>query len=98
MAKTLYAGFERFELGMTMAQAQSGSHQGRCDDDVAVLCEVPEIAAQLDAFGAEKIAAELKGYGAWDAEELADHTQNRARLVWCAACNIAEGEFLEEQA
>jgi len=86
----MFATFNRFELQMTMAQAESASHQGRCDDDVAALVRVPAIRRQLDNIGPEKIAAELKEYGAWDSDELADDAANRERIVWIAAGDIAE--------
>jgi hypothetical protein len=38
----------------------------------------------------EACAAYLKGYGAWDAEELADHDRNLDRLVWLAGCDLRE--------
>lgn len=86
----MFASFNRFELQMTMAQAESASHQGRCDDDVAALLECRKIVRQLDKIGPDKIRSELKEYGAWDAEELADDAANRARIVWIAAGNIRE--------
>ena len=86
----MFALFNRFELKMTLAQAESASHQGQCDEDVADLVELPAIRRQLDKIPADDIRAELKEYGAWDDEELADDDQNRHRLVWCAACNIKE--------
>lgn len=75
---------------MTARQAESASHQGRCDDDVAFLLTMPAIRRQLDRIGPEAIRAELKEYGAWDQNELADDVQNRARIVWIAAGNICE--------
>jgi hypothetical protein len=86
----MIAHFDRFEIKMTAAQARSASHQGQCDDDVERLTNHPEIRRQLDKIGPEKIAAELKEYGAWNAEELADHEQNRRRIAWIAAGNIVE--------
>ena len=88
----MYALFERFELAMTLDNARSASHQGQCDDDVRALSEVPGIRQQLDALDPEKVRAELKEYGAWDAEDLADHEQNLQRVLWLAACNIVEGQ------
>jgi hypothetical protein len=32
----------------------------------------------------------LSGYGAWDANELADHEQNRQRVLWIWACDCSE--------
>lgn len=86
----MYTTFERFEIELTKEQALSGSHPGPCDEDIAELLKVPEIAAQLDKIGDETIKAELKEYGAWDEAELADNEQNRARILWIACGNIRE--------
>jgi hypothetical protein len=32
----------------------------------------------------------LKGFGAWDDEELADHEENLRRLVWLTGCGLRE--------
>lgn len=86
-----YACFNRFEIAMDMDDALSCSHQGQCDQDVADLLDTSaDINAQLDAIGAEAIRQELKEYGAWDCEELADDAQNRHRIVWCAANDIKD--------
>lgn len=84
----------RLELCMTLEQACSASHQGQCDDDVDALSRVPEIAAQLAAFDPVLLARELKEYGAWSPEELADHEQNLQRMLWLAAGSIVD-ESLE---
>jgi hypothetical protein len=85
------AYFDRFYLTMTRAQASSASHQGQCDNDVLALSSVPSIASQLAAIKPADIAAELREYGAWDDNELADHSQNLQRILWIAAGNICEG-------
>ena len=37
----------------------------------------------------------LKEFGAWSADELQDHEQNRRRVLWTACCDIKEqGEWL----
>lgn len=86
----MFAMFERFELQMTRNQAASASHQGQCDDDVAMLLTNRKITRQLDKIGPDAIRDELREYGAWDTIELSDNEQNRARIVWIAACNINE--------
>ena len=87
----MYATFERFELQMTKEQALSASQPGKdASEDVAELLKLPAIRRQLDKITPETIKAELSKYGAWDDIELADDQQNRARLVWIAACNIRE--------
>lgn len=39
--------------------------------------------------------AHLKEYGAWSAADLADHQENRQRVLWLWACNCYEspGEY-----
>jgi hypothetical protein len=85
-------GCGRIEIEMSMEQAQSASHQGRCDDDVAMLAAEPDIAAQLEKIKPDVLRDELRDYGAWDADELADHEQNLQRIVWLAAGDIVENE------
>lgn len=81
---------------MTLEQALGASHQGQCDADVAALVRVPEIAAQLNAYGSEAIRDGLRESGAWDPEELSDDEQNRHRAAWLAACDIRENERGDE--
>lgn len=88
-----WALFNRFELYMTTEQAESASHPGPCDKDVAALLADPDIIAQLDVLNPDDIRAELRECGAWgakDAAELADDQLNRTRLVWIAAGMIDE--------
>lgn len=78
------------ELKLTKEQAHTASHQGQCDDDVDYVSRIPAVARQLAKIDPATLRAELKGYGAWDEEELADHDQNLQRLVWIAAGDIVE--------
>lgn len=87
-----FAANRGIELQMTMEQAESASHSGDCDDDTQELSKVPAIAEQLAKIDAVTLSDELKEYGAWDTEELADHAQNLQRVLWLAACDIAERE------
>lgn len=77
-------------LNITKAQALQGSHAGQCDTDIEELLKVPAIKRQLDRLPPESIACELREYGAWDAEELADHEANKARLLWIACGDVVE--------
>jgi hypothetical protein len=86
----MFATFNRFEIAMKLADARHASHQGQCDRDVADLVRIPRIRKQLDEIGPDRIREELGEYGAWDGEELEDDIQNRHRIVWLAACDIAE--------
>jgi len=80
----------RIELRMTLTQAESMSHSGQCGADVNTGRECPSLAAQLAAVDPAALRAELKEYGAWDADELSDHNANLDRILWIAACDIQE--------
>jgi hypothetical protein len=80
----------RIELTMTLDQAQRAHHTGECDKDVRELSTHPDISKQLAEIDPKLLASELKEYGAWDAEELANHEQNLQRLLWLAAGDIRE--------
>lgn len=80
----------RIELQITRRQAESCSHPGPCDNDVARLREEPAIKNQLAKLPPELVAECLSEYGAWDEEELADHDANLNRLLWVACCDITE--------
>lgn len=86
----MYASFERFELKITKAQAMQGSHPGPCDYDIEELLQVPAIRRQFNKIPAELIAQELKEYGAWDEQELSNHEENKARILWIACGDIVE--------
>lgn len=81
----------RIEIEMTLAQAQSASHQGQCDVDVLALSNHRKIRAQLERIDPKALRDELREYGAWDDQELADHGQNLQRILWIAAGDIVEG-------
>jgi hypothetical protein len=86
----MIAQFNRFEIKMTLEQARGASHQGRCDEDVEALLKLRHIQKQLQRISPTAIREELKEYGAWDEEELADHEANMQRIVWIAAGNIVD--------
>lgn len=83
-------GSGRIELQMTKKEAAMCSHSGQCDNDVLLLSINPKFVKQLDKIPAELLAAELKEYGAWDSEQLADHEENKQRLLWIAANDITD--------
>ena len=83
----------RIELKLTMAQAKAASHPGPCDAAVSHLSQVPEVCRQLAKLDPELLASELREWGAFDEDELADHAQNLQRILWLAAADIAEGNF-----
>lgn len=85
-----WASFERFELTLSADDARTGSHSGACDDDIARLRKLPYISRQLADLGVESVKNELREYGAWDDDELADHDQNLSRVLWLACSNIRD--------
>jgi hypothetical protein len=88
--KTHTSSCGRISMDMTLDDAESASHQGQCDADVMLLSKQPHIAAQLAAIDAGILRQELKEYGAWDADELADHDANLQRFLWLAAGSIRD--------
>lgn len=78
----------RIELQLTQDDVDTGYHQGACDSDIADLRRVPRIAAQLDAIDPALLRSELKEYGAWDADDLADHDANQSRILWLACGDL----------
>jgi len=86
----MWASFNRFEIKMTLKQAQSASHPGPCDADVAALLKDRKILRQIHKLNTIAMRDELREYGAWNDDELSDFDANAARIVWIAACNIAE--------
>lgn len=88
----------RIEIQLTLAEAQSMSHQGQCDEDVKAGSKQPKIARQLAKIDPAVLRSELKEYGAWNDEELSDHEQNLQRILWLAAGDIVEESYTRRRA
>jgi hypothetical protein len=80
----------KIELQMTLEQAKAMSHSGQCDADVAAMRKAPGIAKQIAGIKPDVLREELREYGAWDEDHLADHNQNLDRLLWLAAGEIVD--------
>ena len=53
---------------------------------------VDHVLKEWDVSGdAEDVREFLKGYGAWDTEELKDDGENLRRAVWILGCDLREG-------
>ena len=83
----------RIEWQITKKPADSCSHPGQSDDDDEALMQTPLIARQLKKLDPAIVAACLKEYGAWNELELSNHNDNLTRLLWCACCDISEGNI-----
>lgn len=82
----------KVELNITKAQARDGSHAGDCTASVFALSQESKIRRQLAKLDPVEVANELREYGAWDDEELADHPANLQRLLWIACGDVSEGK------
>lgn len=81
--KTAY--FNRFSIDLPESAIAECCHSGACDSDVDRWLGVLKL--QIDA---DLLREELREYGAWNAEELSDHADNLARILWIAAGNLQE--------
>lgn len=77
-------------IQLTEEDARSATHPGPCDADVAALSCLSYVEVQLLSIAPDTARDVLREYGAWDDEELADHAQNLARLLWLAAGGICD--------
>jgi len=84
------SGSGRIEFKMPEQAAMDCYHVGACDEDVEHW--LPEMRERLAHVSDEAMVLELREYGAWDAEELADRDANIRRLTWLAA-----GDYHEEE-
>ncbi len=91
----MWAAFERFELQMTLAQAESCSHPGDCLPEVEELVEHPLIKRQRKRIDPELIRQELKEHGCWSEEELQDDDMSWVRILWIGANDIVEENFMK---
>jgi hypothetical protein len=85
----VFVQFGNFELPLPLAAAEDCHHQGACDGEVEYW---QSRVNRPDSLTPEVLASELKGYGAWDADELADDAANWRRILWLAA-----GQYQEEK-
>lgn len=70
--------------------ALEGSHTGDCTKDIQYLMTVDYIKKQLDKIQEKQLIIELEEYGAWDMDELLDHSQNLEHILWIACGHIRE--------
>jgi len=90
--KTAY--FTRFTLDLPPEAVAACSHQGQCKADAEFWATRIERPTSLTP---DTLRAELKEYGTWDADELADDEINWHRIIWLAAGNIQDEERATKQ-
>lgn len=81
------ASFNSFSIALPWEAVGDMSGPGPADSAVS---HWSSIVSRPDACTPDALASELKEYGAWDAEELEDDTENWGRILWIAAGNIRE--------
>lgn len=80
------ASFNRFEIELPEECIFECYTPGRdADRPVSYWAEIVQI-----NVAPEILAEELREYGAWSDEELKDHAANIKRIIWIAACDLAE--------
>lgn len=77
-------------IELPISVAQACSHSGPCDMDIQTCMELPEVKAELSEIDPVQLIKELKEYGAWDSNELSNHEDNLARILWLAAGDICD--------
>ena len=78
----------RIELNIPKEYVNIGYHQGQCDADIAYLRNTEKLYLQLKAIDPATLMDELREYGAWDDQELADHESNLDRILWLACGDL----------
>lgn len=85
--------FERFTILFPLSLLEDCGHSGSCDVDVARWSRKFQCPVHP-----QKLADELREFGAWTDEELEDHGANWERLIWIAAGNYRDQQEQEAMA
>jgi len=94
-ARARIGGPQRF----TYCNGESGAEIVRLSEEVVAGCsgsgaQDANVAAAMPGVewlaDADTIRKHPKGYGSWDADELADDDANRERALWVACCDCSE--------
>lgn len=78
------------DLKLTRQDAMNCSVSGDNEPSVKIVMDKPYVKSQLQNLDKEKLKRELKEYGAWDDNQLNDHSENLMRWVWISASDISE--------
>lgn len=90
----------RLYLRLTEEQVSTGHHSGDCQADVEAIAQDESLAPQLTQWSPDDLRLELREYGAWSDEELADPKMNLTRMLWiaCGDCADDPESYREEEA
>jgi hypothetical protein len=90
--KTLFwtSSSGRIELEIPTQLVAVGYHSGDCQEGIDYLLTLDSIKNQLGKINPERLASELKEYGAWNDAELSVHQNNLQRLLWLACGDLTD--------
>ena len=86
------SGSGMVEFQITGECVSDCSHSGQCFPEV----EYWEKQLDWSNIDPDAIRSELREFGAWDDQELANDLDNRHRILWSAANDISESVFAGE--
>ena len=78
------------DLKITRNDANFCSQSGDMEQNCKQVMKKPYIKKQLEKLEPEKLAKELKEFGAWDSEQLENHEENILRWFWSSCCDISD--------
>lgn len=82
-------------IELTANVIRNCAHSGDNEPAVIEAMQLPDVQRELN-IDPEALRKELREYGAWDDQQLADHDENLKRILWIAIWNIADTpEYIE---
>lgn len=76
-----------FELLLTQEQVDSVPRSGPADAYITALMKEESIARQIRDWNKAGLVRALLEYGAWERNDLRDHTSNCERMLWILVGN-----------
>lgn len=93
--KKYYATFSLFDFEISGDVVELCSQSGDMQNYVRESLS-GELRTELEKIDPAKISSVLKGYGAWDEDQLKDNEANLERLLWIACGDISENIYSGE--
>lgn len=83
-------GSGRTTLSISRVLLATVPRSGAADSAIAELSRNPRISRQIAQWDLDAVRSDLSEYGAWDAKELSDNTENVQRMLWILVCDAQE--------
>lgn len=93
--KTIILGGNYLELEVPREFLELIPEMGDAQDSLDAILDNTSYLKYLSHIDAQKLRLELEDYGAWDEQELGDHTENIKRFLWVKALDYKERLFEE---